>query len=190
MIFCIIGKSATGKDSIYKELLKRDKTLNKVITYTTRPKRDEEINNVQYIFVDENFLIKNKDKIIEERVYHTIYGDWHYATIEDGQILPDRKYLIIGTLESYRDLVRFYGIENVIPIYIEVDYETRHKRAVEREKSLDKFKLMELERRFMADEKDFSDENLDKLNIKKRFINDNLSNCIDEIYKFINKKND
>ena len=190
MLFCIMGKSATGKDSIYKELLKRDKTLNKVITYTTRPKRDEEINNVQYNFVDEKFLIDNKNKIIEERIYHTVYGDWHYATLDDGNILPDKKYLIIGTLESYKDLVKFFGSDRVIPIYIEVDYETRHKRAIEREKTNDKLKLMEVERRFIADEKDFCEENLNNLNIKKRFTNKNLNDCINEILQFINKKND
>ena len=49
---------------------------------------------------------------------------------------------------------------------------------------------MELERRFIADEKDFCEKKLDKLNIKKRFVNKNLNDCIDEICKFINKKND
>ena len=66
----------------------------------------------------------------------------------------------------------------------------RHKRAINREKNCDKLKLMELERRFIADEKDFCEKKLDKLNIKKRFVNKNLNDCIDEICKFINKKND
>ena len=60
MIFCIMGRI------VYIRLLKRDKTLNQIIIYTTKPKRDEETNNVQYNFVNEDFLIENKNKIIKK----------------------------------------------------------------------------------------------------------------------------
>ena len=42
-IFCIMGKSASGKDKIYKALM-QDETLhlNKIVTYTTRPIREKE----------------------------------------------------------------------------------------------------------------------------------------------------
>ena len=42
-IFCIMGKSATGKDTIYKRLLADGALkLNKIVTYTTRPIREGE----------------------------------------------------------------------------------------------------------------------------------------------------
>jgi guanylate kinase len=39
-IFCVIGKSSTGKDTVF-DLLLSDKTLSlqKIVTYTTRPIR-------------------------------------------------------------------------------------------------------------------------------------------------------
>ena len=86
MIFYIMGKSASGKDSLYKKLLASDLRLNRVVIYTTRPKRDGESDGVEYYFVDKKFLDDNKEKVIEERVYHTVFGDWFYATIDDGKI--------------------------------------------------------------------------------------------------------
>ena len=62
MIFCLIGKSATGKYSIFNKLLSIDNCLNKILIYTTRSKRDNESLNVEYNFVDKEFLDKNKKK--------------------------------------------------------------------------------------------------------------------------------
>ena len=86
-----MGKSASGKDSLYKKLLSSPLNLNKVAIYTTRPKRDGEEDGKEYYFVDEEYLNANKDRIIERRVYHTVFGDWYYATIDDGKIEKDKK---------------------------------------------------------------------------------------------------
>ena len=58
-IFCIIGKSSSGKDTVFK-ILKEDKELDLkgVVLYTTRPKRDSEINGVEYYFIKEEQLRK------------------------------------------------------------------------------------------------------------------------------------
>ena len=51
-IFYIIGKSATGKDTIYKKLLEKyPGTLKNVVLYTTRPRREGEIDGVTYNYV-------------------------------------------------------------------------------------------------------------------------------------------
>ncbi len=56
-IFCLMGKSASGKDTIYRQLLlSEDLKLNKIVPYTTRPIREREKNGVQYYFVDEGNL--------------------------------------------------------------------------------------------------------------------------------------
>lgn len=48
-IFCLMGKSASGKDTIYSRLLKMPElTLKKVIPYTTRPMRQGEIDGDTY----------------------------------------------------------------------------------------------------------------------------------------------
>lgn len=187
MIFYIMGKSASGKDSVYKCLLEKDASLNKVNIYTTRPKRENELEGIEYHFVDENFLKENASKIIEKRVYHTVFGDWYYATLDDGYIKSDKNYIMIGTLESYNSLKEYYGEDKVYPIFLEVDNEERKKRAINRENPNNKKGLEELERRFVADEVDFSEENINKASIKKRYKNNDFQTCITDIINDINK---
>src|SRR5690554_6735022 len=87
-IYTVIGKSATGKDTIYKKLLEHEELgLRSVIMYTTRPIRKSETDGVEYFFVDEARLkeLKKQNKVIEHRSYNTIHGEWHYFTVDDGQ---------------------------------------------------------------------------------------------------------
>ena len=51
-IFCLMGKSSSGKDTIFKEL-KDDTDLNlkPIISYTTRPKRVSETQGIEYFFI-------------------------------------------------------------------------------------------------------------------------------------------
>lgn len=190
MIFYIMGKSASGKDSLYKKLLSTDLNLNRVAIYTTRPKRDGEAEGIEYHFVDEKFLNDRKDKIIEKRVYHTVFGDWYYATIDDGKIEKNKNYVVIGTLESYNIIKKYYGKELVFPIYLEVSNDIRRKRAIDRENMQKVPKLDEMERRFKADEIDFSEDNIKNAEIEKRYTNDDFDKCfkevVDDIKKFVN----
>ena len=68
-IFCLMGKSASGKDTIYRQLLINEKLqLKKIVPYTTRPIRENERDGVQYHFVDEEALNKFEadGKVIEK----------------------------------------------------------------------------------------------------------------------------
>ncbi|MBC6696379.1 guanylate kinase [Terrisporobacter mayombei] len=184
-IFCLIGKSSSGKDTIFKEI-RDDKDLNlkPVVSYTTRPKRINETQGVEYLFINEEQLdeFEKADKVIEKRVYHTVHGDWYYCTINDGQIdLNINNYLLITTLESYESLKKYYGEDKVYPLYVDIEDGIRLERALEREKRQANPNYNELCRRFLADNQDFSQENLSKLNINKFYINEDLQECIDEI---------
>ena len=67
-IYCVIGKSSTGKDSIYKRLLQReDLQLKKIVPYTTRPIREKEVEGIEYHFVTEEkrLELEAAGKIIE-----------------------------------------------------------------------------------------------------------------------------
>ena len=56
-IYVLMGKSATGKDTIYKKIIERAELhLQEVVTYTTRPIRKNETEGVEYHFVDKEFL--------------------------------------------------------------------------------------------------------------------------------------
>lgn len=189
-IYVLMGKSATGKDTIYKKLLERDNLhLQEVVTYTTRPIRENEIEGVEYHFVDKRFFeqCKEKNKIIEYRMYNTVHGPWYYFMVNDGQInlYSDSRYIVIGTLESYEQICKYYGKEVVIPIYIEIEDGERLTRALKREKEQKNPKYEEMCRRFLADCKDYSEENLLKNEINVRYENTDLERCIERIVRDI-----
>ena len=190
-IFVLMGKSSTGKDTVYKRLRESSLEFKNVVIYTTRPMRQGETEGVEYHFVSEetrdNYC--QTGKVIERRDYNTVYGMWSYFTVDDGQIdvVGESKCLIIGTLESYEKFVDYYGKEIVVPIYIEVDDRTRIHRAIEREDMQEIPKYSEMCRRFLADEKDFSEELLVKCGIDRRFANYDLDACVEEILCGIEK---
>ena len=188
-IFCLMGKSSSGKDTIFKKI-RDDKELNlkPIVSYTTRPKRTNETNGVEYFFINEKELNKfeKEDKVIEKRVYHTVHGDWYYCTINDEQIdLESNNYLLITTLESYKSLKDYFGEDKVYPLYIHVEDGIRLQRALDREKNQENPNFDELCRRFLADNRDFSKENLSTLKINEFYTNKELEECINNIKKDI-----
>ncbi|WP_288776223.1 guanylate kinase [uncultured Eubacterium sp.] len=189
-IYCLMGKSASGKDTIYNRLLAMEKLhLRRVVPYTTRPMRSGETDGQTYFFCTEQQVeeFEAAGKIIELRAYHTVYGIWKYFTADDGQIcLTESDYLMIGTLEAYEQIRDYFGAEKVCPVYVEVDDGLRLQRALDRERAQDQPKYAEMCRRFLADEEDFSEENLERAGITKRFQNTDLDQVTQEIASYMN----
>ncbi len=184
-IYYIMGKSSSGKDTIYKRLMERMSGKLKTVTgYTTRPMREGETDGVEYFFVtNEKYREMNsRGIVIESRDYNTVYGVWTYFTADDGQIeLEKSDYLLIGTLESYKGLRDYYGKEKIVPLYIEADDGDRLLRAIKREKKQEVPGYEEMCRRFLADQQDFCEERLTECGIIRRYKNIDLEKCIEEI---------
>ena len=192
-IYCVIGKSSTGKDSIYKRLLQReDLQLKKIVPYTTRPIREKEVEGVEYHFVTEEkrLELEAAGKIIEGRSYDTIYGRWDYFTVDDGQIdLAGSDYLLIGTLETYGKLKEYYKKGQIVPIYIEVEDGERLERALRRERKQPEPKYEEMCRRFLADSRDFSKKKLEEYGVTKVFDNgDDIEKTVEAIAAYIKER--
>lgn len=190
-IVCLMGKSSSGKDTIYKRLLtQKNVPLKTIVPYTTRPIRAGEQNGVEYHFTDEEGFQRflKQDRIVEARAYDTCYGIWRYFTVVDEGIdLSSHSYILIGTLEAYDQLCKFYGEDKVLPIMIELDDGVRLQRALDREKAQDHPKYEELCRRYLADTQDFSEERLSQLKIDRTFYNDQLDKCLNEITAYLQK---
>ena len=188
-IFYLMGKSSTGKDSFYKQLMSDEGLgLKNIVMYTTRPIRAQEKNGEEYFFVNEEKLarLEAAGKVIERRSYDTVHGIWHYFTVCEEQIdLEKNNYVIIGTLESYVASKQYFGEGILVPIYIEVDDGIRLQRALDRERSQDHPKYKEMCRRFISDSDDFSEENIAAAGITKRFENDDFTKCLEEIIDYI-----
>lgn len=186
-LFYIMGKSASGKDTVYRELLKnKELNLHRLIIYTTRPIRDGEKDGREYHFVDEKVFqeLKASGKIIEDRRYETVYGLWRYFTA-DNMELEKYDYLGIGTLESYQLLKKYYGGQVLCPIYIEVEDGKRLRRAMGREETQEEPKYEEMCRRFLADSQDFSEANIQAAGITRRFQNEDLNTCLRNIENYL-----
>lgn len=188
-LFVLLGKSASGKDAVYRNILS-NKTLklSKVVPYTTRPLRANETEGVQYFFRTEedfNRLLSEK-KIIEYRTYNTRRGIWRYFTADDGQIdLEKKSYMIIGTIEAFKSLRDYYGEDRVLPILIDTDDGIRLERALRRERKQQQPQYAEMCRRFLADSEDFSKEKIEEAGISKIFKNEAaLEACLKEVLKY------
>ena len=188
-IYCLLGKSSSGKDTLFKMLLEESGlSLKTIVPYTTRPIRVGEQEGVEYHFVTEETQkkLEAEGKIIELRAYDTICGVWKYFTVDDGQIdLATDNYLVIGTLKSYVKMRDYFGAEKLVPLYVEVEDGERLNRALTRERQQEVPRYAEMCRRFLADTEDFSEEHLRAAGIKKRYYNDDQKRCLDEIIEDI-----
>ncbi|MDD5603850.1 MAG: hypothetical protein PHG48_07250, partial [Eubacteriales bacterium] len=188
-IFCIVGKSGTGKNTVFDKLINDERLgLTPVVPYTTRPPRDGEIAGIHYNFISEDKLRKYEKagRIIEKRRYDTVRGIWYYCTVDDGSIdLSCGSYLMIATVEAYTALKKYFGAGLVVPVYIDIDDETRRRRAEAREMEQNRPSFAEMERRLKADDLDFSPDKIEKAGINKIFYNYELKKCVEEIKTYI-----
>lgn len=189
-LYYLMGKSAAGKNEIYEALMNMPELkLKPLVIYTTRPIRCGETDGVDYYFTDEEGLqkLQSQGRVIELRTYHTVHGDWNYFTVDDGHAdLDHQNYLGIGTLESYIAIRNYLGSGRVIPLYIETEDGGRLERALKRERKQAHPEYEEMCRRFLADQKDFSEENLAHAGITRRYSNEGpRENCIREIADMI-----
>lgn len=193
--FYIMGKSSTGKDTIYKRI-KEQIDINTYILYTTRPIREGEKEGVDYHYISNEKMqeLINVGKVLESRTYQTVAGPWTYATIADEQLEQEGNIITVGTLESYRDIKEYYKDKidtKLVPIYIAIDERERRKRAIKREEGQIKPNYAEVERRIKADNIDFSEENLIKCGItsKETFYNYDIDRCVSQIIDYMERVN-
>ncbi len=188
-IIYLMGKSSSGKDTIFKRLLSNTSLgLKTIVPYTTRPIRSGEKDGLEYFFTDEEGYqkLKLEGRIIEERSYQTFHGLWRYFTIDDGQIPWDgQNYIMIGTLQAYLKMKDYFGEDKMLPVMIELDDGVRLERALSRERKQKQPRYQEMCRRFLADSEDFSEEKIQAAGICRRFKNEDLESCLEEICAYI-----
>lgn len=188
-IYCVMGKSSSGKDSIYHEIMEKGALgLKPIIPYTTRPIRDGEQDGREYHFCTEDTVQRLQDagRIMELRAYNTVYGVWKYFTVDDERIdLSKNNYLYIVTLKGYTKIREYFGADRVVPIYIEVEDGERLMRAIAREQKQEVPKYEEMCRRFLADSADFCDEKLVEAGVVRRFQNNDFVQTVQEVTAYI-----
>lgn len=149
-VLAIMGKSASGKDSIVKETIHRHPGLfNPVVSCTTRPPRDYEENGKDYYFLSlEDFTRKVLNGDMLEA---TEFNGWFYGTTIDS-LSTSRINLCVLNPAGVEALIEDPRLE-VEVIYVYCDDKTRLMRSLGREKDPN---CAEICRRFLADQKDFA----------------------------------
>ncbi len=183
-LFVFMGKSAVGKDTLFAKTMSRHPELRTVVTYTTRPIREGEKNGDEYYFTDEENMNKMRadGRVIEVRCYNTVKGPWYYFTAENDEMRDDdNPYAMITTLEGYNKIREYYGDDMVVPIYITVPDIVRMERSISREKKEENPCVAEVCRRYLADEEDFSPENLKKAQITESIDNLDMDKALEQI---------
>lgn len=127
-IFCILGYTASGKDSIITEVSKQ-LSLPILVSHTSRPMREGEVEGITYKYVDNEFF--NNNNFLEKREYSTEYGIWKYGLHEDE--LKDKPYsLFIVDSTGYKELQNKLGEDKLISIFIETDINILKERQAQR----------------------------------------------------------
>lgn len=188
-IICILGKSASGKDTILREIIKTNKNVKYAISTTSRPPRSNEVQGREYFFVTDyifNEMIVNGD-FIEERKYKTQNGIWQYG-LSYKAINTEDTYIGIVDYKGYCELKRALGEEIVHGVYIIADMKERVNRALHREELIRDEQYLEIFRRFTKDEQDFPMEQISKECVVLKNNDDrDFKFCIDYISDLINK---
>ena len=186
-IVALLGKSASGKDTILNRLLGEVGFL-RVLPVTTRPRRPGEEDGVNYKFMSPGRFAQAKanGEFIETREYHTLYNGipdiWYYATARAGIDLSSGNYVAIVDLDAL-DALRAEYKEDLFAVYLDVPEEVRRRRCVGR----GDFSVEEWERREADDNNKYTAHVLDE---KIDLILDNTSGevAFDKLITFLKSK--
>lgn len=149
-LIILMGKAGSGKDTILREVVKQNPDMHEVVSCTTRPPREGEVDGVNYHFLTgEQFGAKVlKNEMLEA----TCFNDWFYGTSFDSL---DKNKVNIGVFNptGVESLKEYKNIHTIV-VWVEASDKNRLLRQLNREKDPD---VNEIIRRFKADEIDFSD---------------------------------
>lgn len=176
----LIGKAASGKDSV-REILVKKHGFHSIVTYTTRPMREGEIKNITYHYISENdFLQKIESGFFAEWKKYDVNGEtWYYGSAKEDLKKADKNTIIILTPEGVRD-IRDNDIDPTV-IYLYTNLETIKKRLMKRNDTNDK-----LEDRIKRDTKDFEFAEILADKIISNDFNDDINDVVDTIMYFYN----
>lgn len=181
-IVALFGAAGAGKDAILAELTKRYKdklNLHEIVSCTTRPPRQGEIDGVNYYFISqEEFTNKTLN---DEMLEATCFRDWWYGTPRTS-LKEDKINVGVFNINGLECLEE--SKDDILPIYISATDKTRLIRQLTREENPD---CDEILRRFQTDKKDFySFVHTTELVYQTIENNDSLLDAVDNIANLIN----
>ena len=143
MTILLIGDSCSGKTSLERELCNHG--YNRIISYTSRPIRKNEVQDIDYHFVTADDFINRLDRGFFAE--STIYNSWRYGIAQKDCI--DDAIAVVEPVGA-RQLRKNPNL-HIISFYIEVEERERVIRMMKRGDS-----VMESFRRIISDQGSFN----------------------------------
>ena len=176
----IMGKTSCGKDTVVNELITKH-GFRKCVTYTTRPMRDGEKQDITYHFITEDdFKQKIRENFFAEyKSYDTELGIWYYGVALEDVENADDKTVIILTPDGYRDVIK--KVKNKPKsIYIYANNSTIKERLINRGDD-----PKEAQRRLEHDNIDFKDVETEVDKIVYNNKGSNINDTVNKILKYL-----
>lgn len=175
-IIALIGEAGSGKDTIMQRILAERPNLHEIISCTTRPKREGEVEGVNYYYLTpEQFA----DKVVhDEMLEATCFNDWFYGTSYDS-LRSDILNIGVFNPTGIESLLHSKNVSVQI-FYIKASGKNRLLRQLNRENDPD---INEIIRRYKTDYEDFYDLDFDYIELK----NDNLEDLDKAIFYIISE---
>lgn len=156
-ILALIGEAGSGKDTILRHLIDDTKhyykgklPLHEIVSYTSRPPREKEVDGVNYHFITAE---KFTEMILQNQMFEaTVFNEWCYGT---GIESVKENAINVGVFnpEGAETLLHDKRV-NLVIVYINANDKIRLIRQLNREVNPD---IDEIIRRYKADKIDFED---------------------------------
>lgn len=152
-ILCIIGCSSGGKDTFYNTVLGLDKSIKPLVSHTTRPMREGEIEGREYYFITQSefMYMLETGRFIETREYNTKHGMLYYGLTMSEINDEEGTYIGIFDSEGTNELIERFGEDKVTTIYIDCPLKDRVNRSFNREPNATLIQQKEMLRRQLSD---------------------------------------
>ena len=128
MIIVLLGASGSGKSTIENQL-STQYGFEKIVSYTTRKPRDNEVNGKDYWFIDNDTFreIMNRDLFAEHDEYsqNRLYG-----TLKSDYV--DGNKVVVLTPNGLRQLKKNCPDDNIFTVLVKASLGTRVKRYIDR----------------------------------------------------------
>lgn len=176
ILYLIIGKSGSGKNTLKKELLNLG--AEPLHECTTRPARPGETDGKDYFFLTEKEF--HQGPIIGKVHFKTEYGNWHFGVMKE-KVEEDKLYCLVICPKQYEDVISYYiDKAAIIPIWIDTDEEQRIMNIILREEQKEKPDYKEVCRRIKSDAIDFCEDSelIKKVKLESHLIYNNFDNTL------------
>jgi len=138
----ITGCACSGKDYLIKKFENRGYTFG--VYYTTRPKREGEIEGVDYHYISVEYFIKliDENKLKE----YTLHNNWYYGLSSEEF---DNKDVFIISMKSYLKYSK-EDLDKIFKIFLDINEDVRRNR-LEKRNDVD-----DVDRRLSSDREDLN----------------------------------